>query len=130
MYAKYNIKVPTTWTEFIKVMDAFKAAKTPGIILELQFAETIGQKMNSMYKMALGNAGADKFFNDLAYGRTTFAQNPAAQEAVASSWLTDYTCSQGAGTSTNEMVSDFAAGRREPVRRARGTSRHQGKGGP
>ena len=112
MYAKYNIKVPTTWTEFIKVLELFKAVKTPGIILELQFAETIGQKMNSMYKMAMGNAGADKFFADLAYGRTTFAQNPAAQEAVAKFLkLTDYMQPGAAGTGTNEMVSDFAAGK-------------------
>ena len=27
MYAKYNIKIPTTWTDFIKVMDKFKAER-------------------------------------------------------------------------------------------------------
>ncbi len=112
MYAKYDMKVPTTWTDFIKIMERFKAEKIPGNILELQFAEGIGQKMNAMYKAAMGNQGADKFFADLAYGRTTFAQNAAARGAVEKFLkLTDYMQPDAAGFGIDEMGSYFATGK-------------------
>jgi raffinose/stachyose/melibiose transport system substrate-binding protein len=83
MYAKYGYTTPpSTWTEFIGMLDKMKADGQAGISWQMQFNEGLGQQINAFYKMALGDYNANVFFAQLARGETTFDEHPEAKEVV------------------------------------------------